>query len=68
MQLLIAIITDPTVHRLSQEAVQLNHFLADHGVSWKTDTVVAAKVLTETASSQRLRCLCLHPFTGGNVL
>lgn len=46
------IITSPTVYLLSKQAVQqteLDRFLTDHGVSWQTDTEVAAEVVTETA-------------------
>lgn len=46
------IIHSPTVYLLSKQTVQqseLDRFLTDHGVSWQTDTEVAAEVVTETA-------------------
>lgn len=46
------IITDPSVYLLSKQTLQqgeLDRFLADHGVSWASDSGVAAEVVTETA-------------------
>lgn len=46
------VITDPTVYLVGRQTVgsgDLDRFLADHGVAWESDTVVAAEVLTETA-------------------
>lgn len=46
------IITNPTVYLLSRQHLQqaeLDRFLADHGVSWESDSSVAAEVVTETA-------------------
>lgn len=48
----IRVICTPTVYLLAKQVHQqgeLDRFLADHGVSWQTDTEVAAEVITETA-------------------
>jgi thymidylate synthase (FAD) len=48
----IRILTTPTVYLLGKQVLQqaeLDRFLADHGVSWQTDSEVAAEVVTETA-------------------
>lgn len=48
----VHIIRTPVVYLLSRQVVQqsqLDDFLADHGVTWETDTEVAAEVVTETA-------------------
>src|SRR3954465_12908628 len=48
----IRVITEPSVYVLGRQTVddaELNRFLADHGVSWESDSEVAAEVLTETA-------------------
>ncbi|CAN5524250.1 FAD-dependent thymidylate synthase [soil metagenome] len=48
----LKIITAPTVYVLGKQTVQtaeVDRFLADHGVSWASDTSVAAELLTETA-------------------
>jgi thymidylate synthase (FAD) len=46
------ILREPTVYLLGRQTVndaELDRFLADHGVSWQTDTEVAAERLTEVA-------------------
>lgn len=46
------IIREPTVYLVGRQVVEdgiLDRFLADHGVSWQTDTEVAAEHLTEVA-------------------
>lgn len=46
------IITQPAVYLLSKQVIQqyeLDRFLADHGVSWQSDSEVAAEVVTEVA-------------------
>jgi thymidylate synthase (FAD) len=65
----IRIITEPSVYVLGKQTVdetELNRFLADHGVSWESDSEVAAEVLTETAGR-----LCYMSFAkprpGGNA-
>lgn len=48
----IRVLTSPTVYLIGRQQVsteELDRFLADHGVSWQTDSDVAAEVLTETA-------------------
>src|SRR5262245_61986282 len=48
----IRILREPTVYLLGRQTVdpgELDRFLADHGVSWQTDTEVAAEHLTEIA-------------------
>jgi thymidylate synthase (FAD) len=46
------ILREPSVYLLGKQVVhdaELDRFLSDHGVSWQTDTEVAAEVLCETA-------------------
>jgi len=46
------IITEPSVYLLSKQTLvqgELDRFLSDHGVSWESDSEVAAEVVTETA-------------------
>lgn len=46
------ILREPSVYLLGKQVVhdaELDRFLADHGVSWQTDTDVAAEVLCESA-------------------
>jgi thymidylate synthase (FAD) len=48
----IRILREPAVYLLGRQTVddaELDRFLADHGVSWQTDTEVAAEYLAETA-------------------
>jgi thymidylate synthase (FAD) len=48
----IKVLRDPTVYLLSKQSMvagELDRFLADHGVSWTSDSSVAAEVVTETA-------------------
>ena len=48
----IRVITEPSVYLLGKQvinAAELDRFLADHGVSWESDSEVAAEVITETA-------------------
>lgn len=68
-QLQPRIITAPTVYLVGQQTIgqtELDRFLADHGVSWQSDSSVAAEVLTETAGR-----LCYmsyaRPRPGGNA-
>lgn len=65
----IKIITAPSVYLVGKQTVcdaELDRFLADHGVSWESDSEVAAEVLTETAGR-----LCYMSFAkprpGGNA-
>src|SRR5215470_10824120 len=48
----IRLIREPTVYLLGRQvtdAAQIDRFLADHGVSWQTDTEVAGEYLAEVA-------------------
>jgi thymidylate synthase (FAD) len=48
----IRVITEPEVYLVGKQTMQdaeLDRFLADHGVSWESDSEIAAEVLTETA-------------------
>ncbi len=48
----IRVLRDPTVYLVGRQAIdsrELDRFLADHGVSWQTDTEMAAEYLTEVA-------------------
>lgn len=48
----VRVITEPSVYVLGRQTVdeaELDRFLADHGVSWESDSEVAGEVLTETA-------------------
>jgi thymidylate synthase (FAD) len=64
----IRILREPSVYLLGRQTVdaaELDRFLSDHGVSWQTDTEVAAEVLTETAG--RVCYLSFaRPRPGGN--
>jgi thymidylate synthase (FAD) len=64
----IRIIREPTVYVIGRQLVDLaeqDRFLADHGITWQTDTEVAAECLVETAGR-----LCYMSFArprpGGN--
>ena len=65
----ITILTAPKVYLLGKQELQsaeLDRFLADHGVSWESDSEVAAEVITESAGR-----LCYMSFAkprpGGNA-
>jgi thymidylate synthase (FAD) len=48
----IRVLREPTVYLMGRQTVndaELERFLADHGVSWQTDTEVAAEYLAEVA-------------------
>src|SRR5262245_34991719 len=64
----IRIIREPTVYLVGRQVVDegaVDRFLADHGVSWETDTEVAGEHLAEVAGR-----LCYMSFArprpGGN--
>jgi thymidylate synthase (FAD) len=65
----IHVITEPTVYLVGKQTVgdvELDRFLADHGVTWESDSAVAAEVLTETAG--RVCYLSFaRPRPGGNA-
>ena len=64
----IRVIHEPSIYVLGRQTVsdaELDRFLADHGVSWQSDSEVAAEVLTETAG--RTCYMSFHkPRPGGN--
>ena len=64
----VRVITEPAVYVVGRQMTNeadLDRFLADHGVSWQSDSEVAAEALAETAGR-----LCymsyLRPRPGGN--
>ncbi len=65
----IKIITEPSVYLIGKQVVkdaELDRFLADHGVSWQTDSEVAAEVVTETAGRVCYMSFA-KPRPGGNA-
>src|SRR5947208_13756219 len=64
----IRVLRDPTVYLVGRQAIdsrELDRFLADHGVSWQTDTEMAAEYLTEVAGRVCYMSLA-KPRPGGN--
>jgi thymidylate synthase (FAD) len=64
----IRIIREPTVYLVGRQTVDeaaLERFLADHGVSWQTDTEVAGEHLTEVAGRVCYMSFA-RPRPGGN--
>ena len=63
------VITEPEVYLVGKQMMQdaeLSRFLADHGVSWESDSDVPAEILTETAG--RVCYLSFaKPRPGGNA-
>jgi thymidylate synthase (FAD) len=62
------IITEPTVYLLGKQNLQqaeLDRFLADHGVSWSSDSEVAAEVINEV-SGRICYMSFAKPRPGGN--
>ena len=62
------VLREPAVYVLGRQQVstqELDRFLADHGVSWQTDTDVAAEHLVETAGRVCYMSF-LRPRPGGN--
>ena len=48
----IRVLREPTVYlvgRQQTDAAEVDHFLADHGVAWQTDSEIAGEKLVETA-------------------
>ena len=65
----VRVITEPTVYLLGKQTVgdaELDRFLHDHGVSWESDSEVAAEVLTETAGRVCYMSFA-KPRPGGNA-
>jgi len=64
----VRLFREPTVYLLGRQTVNeqdLDKFLADHGVSWQTDTEVAGEVLIETAGRVCYMSFA-RPRPGGN--
>jgi thymidylate synthase (FAD) len=64
----IRVIREPSVYLLGRQTVdaaELDRFLRDHGVSWQTDSEVAAEVLCETAGRVCYMSFA-RPRPGGN--
>jgi thymidylate synthase (FAD) len=65
----IRIIREPAVYVLGRQTVddaELDRFLAEHGVSWQTDTEIAAEELCETAGRVCYMSFA-KPRPGGNA-
>jgi thymidylate synthase (FAD) len=65
----IRVIREPSVYLLGRQTVdaaELDRFLHDHGVSWQTDSEVAAEVLCETAGRVCYMSFA-RPRPGGNA-
>lgn len=64
----IRVLREPAVYLVGRQTVndaELDRFLADHGVSWQTDTEVAAEYLAEVAGRTCYMSF-LRPRPGGN--
>ncbi len=62
------ILREPTIYVLGRQTVdaaEVDRFLADHGVSWQTDTEIASEVLCETAGRVCYMSFA-RPRPGGN--
>ncbi len=65
----IRVLTEPAVYLIGKQQIgdaELDRFLADHGVSWQTDSEVAGEVLTETAGRVCYMSFA-KPRPGGNA-
>lgn len=65
----LRIITEPAVYVLGRQTIddaELDRFLGDHGVSWESDSEVAAEVATETAGRVCYMSFA-KPRPGGNA-
>ena len=65
----IRVVAEPTVYLIGRQTVdarELDRFLTDHGVSWQTDSEVAAEVVTETAGRVCYMSFA-RPRPGGNA-
>lgn len=66
----IRVITEPEVYVVGRQLLndsELDRFLADHGVSWESDSEVAAEVVTETAGRVCYMSFA-KPRPGGNAV
>lgn len=65
----VQVITEPAVYLIGKQVIgdaELDRFLADHGVSWQTDTEVAGEALVETAGRVCYMSFA-RPRPGGNA-
>lgn len=65
----IRIITEPAVYVVGKQTIEdaeLSRFLADHGVSWASDSEIAGELLTETAGRVCYMSFA-KPRPGGNA-
>jgi len=65
----LRVITEPTVYLVGKQTLvdsELDRFLDDHGVSWESDSEVAAEVVTETAGRVCYMSFA-KPRPGGNA-
>jgi thymidylate synthase (FAD) len=65
----IRVITEPSVYLIGRQVIdasELDRFLSDHGVSWQSDSEVAAEVVTETAGRVCYMSFA-KPRPGGNA-
>lgn len=65
----IKVITEPSVYLIGKQQLneaELDRFLADHGVTWESDSEVAAEVITETAGRVCYMSFA-KPRPGGNA-
>src|SRR6478609_2779033 len=65
----LRVITEPEVYVLGRQVIddsELDRFLGDHGVSWETDSEIAAEVATETAGRVCYMSFA-KPRPGGNA-
>jgi thymidylate synthase (FAD) len=64
----VRVMLEPTVYLVGRQTVdqaEIDRFLADHGISWKTDTEVAAEQLVEVAGRTCYMSFA-RPRPGGN--
>jgi len=65
----LRVITEPSVYVLGRQTIddaELDRFLGDHGVTWETDSEIAAEVATETAGRVCYMSFA-KPRPGGNA-
>src|SRR4051812_14143949 len=64
----IRILREPSVYLVGRQVVdgtEIDRFLADHGVTWETDTTIAAEYLAEVAGRVCYMSFA-RPRPGGN--
>lgn len=66
----VRVIHEPTIYVVGKQQIdeaELNRFLADHGVTWQSDSEIASEVLTESAG--RVCYMSFQkPRPGGNAI